>query len=1207
MTSFSISALIMAGITIYVGLSYLLIYFQQPQRRENRTFALMCVSTGLYDIFCAGLYSATSVTQGAQWQRAQVIALALASIALLWFIIDYTAHKPGRWARVLTVYFALAAIVGVIDRGRLTWLVDQPVVKNIRLPFGLAATYYEVTPGPLTNLQSVMGVVLFIYILWISVCFYRSGRQKQAAPLLATMAVLFAGTLNDICVSSGLYQFIYLIEYAYTGIVLLMTCSLTTAIIQAAQSQDALRESEEKYRALFHLSPAPAALVSMNGVIMDCNDATVQLCGMRREQLVGKPFTQLGLFGEAELPHYIELLAQLEQAANMGPLELKITSADRQPHWIEAFVSVLKKGEENQAIQVMTRDVSEQRRTEKLLRIQRDLGVALGETSSLAEALKLVLAAALHVEGIDSGGIYQVDACSGDIDLIAHQGLSPQFAEHVRHYGAETLQARLIHAGEPIYKQYAQLLPQTQDLISQGEGLRALAIVPIKRKSADKEASVVASLNMASHMHDDIPTGARHALELLALQIGGAISRIETEEALRRERDLVSRITETSPVGIVMVNRDGQITFANTRAEQVLGLSKTDLHQCAYNAPEWHTTDYDGHPFPDDELPFARVMRTRQTVFDVRHAIEWPNGQRVLISVNAAPLLDKDGQADGMVATAEDVTARVRAEQTLKESEKRFRNIIESIPLGMHMYQLEPDGRLVFTGANPAADEILGIENSQFVGKTIEEAFPGLAETEAPEHYRIAAAEGVAWQSEQINYDGGKISGAFLVHAFQTSPGQMAAAFLDITQRKQAEEAILRLQHMLQDITDSMPSALIALDPAGHVLTWNPVAETLTGKTAAQMLGRPLWPACPELARYHSLFERVVRTGQIAHQHKEQWITQSGTTYYDVSVYPLLADGINGAVLRIDDVTRRVQLEEMMLQSAKMASVGGLAAGVAHEINNPLGAMIQSAQMLQVSLDTQRPRTREWLEACGVAADRLAHYLQERKVIDYLNGIREAGERAAKIVSDLLSFSRKSSSKSAPHNLNTLIEQTLSLAITEYDLEKKYDFRNLDIVREMAGDLPDVICDRQQIQQVILNLVRNAAQAMAHKKTLAREYQPRLVLRTSYRKDSPAPSDRAAGALQHRGWVRMEVQDNGPGLPDRLRERLFEPFFTTKDVGEGTGLGLWLCWSIVVERHKGRMWAEPVAEQGEIAAVEKGTRFVVELPLVFERMGENDE
>ncbi|MBN1813862.1 MAG: response regulator [Anaerolineae bacterium] len=411
-----------------------------------------------------------------------------------------------------------------------------------------------------------------------------------------------------------------------------------------------------------------------------------------------------------------------------------------------------------------------------------------------------------------------------------------------------------------------------------------------------------------------------------------------------------------------------------------------------------------------------------------------------------------------------------------------------------------------------------------------------------------------------------------------------------LNQLRKLNAEIVRLQHLLQSTTNSMPSALIVLDINGRVLLWNPAAEALTGQAALQVQGQSLWQACPELCRYRDLFEQALHERHVVRRHKEQLTTESGVIHRDVDVFPLSADDIEGAVLHIDDVTERVRIEEMMRQSAKMASVGRLAAGIAHEINNPLSAMMQSAQMLQMTFDTQRPHTRERLQARGVEPAGLDRYLQEHNAIEYLKGIRSAGERAAKIVSNLLSFSRKSSQPTL-HDLNVLVEQTLNLAATDYDLRKKYDFREIEIVRELAPDLPKVLCDGQQIQQVVLNLVHNAAQGMEKKKMAAhapkdREYQPRLTLRTSLVKDE---REDQSVQLPPRQMVRLEVEDNGPGLSGATQAQLFEPFFTTKDEGEGTGLGLWLAWSIVVEQHQGRIWGDP--------SPEGGARFVIELPV----------
>lgn len=395
-----------------------------------------------------------------------------------------------------------------------------------------------------------------------------------------------------------------------------------------------------------------------------------------------------------------------------------------------------------------------------------------------------------------------------------------------------------------------------------------------------------------------------------------------------------------------------------------------------------------------------------------------------------------------------------------------------------------------------------------------------------------------------------------------------------IVERRRNEQQIIRLQHLLQNITDSMPSALITLDTEGRVLTWNPAAEEFTHCTKEKLLSNPLWELCPKLGHYRSLVEKVLSTQTVAHRHREEVHTPEGVRYYDIHVFPLQSEAITGVVLNIDDATQRVHLEDTMLQATKLASVGGLAAGMAHEINNPLGAMMQSAQFLELALNPRHPRTRARLEGANIDPERLEAYMKERGLFDYLQGIRDMGTRAAKIVSDLLSFARKGTSNHAPCNLNTLLKQTVELAATDYDLKRQYDFRDIEIVYKLTTPLPEVSCDSQQIQQALLNLVRNAAQATADKRAgVEADYVPQLILRTTVVESN----------------VRVEVEDNGPGIPEDVQKHLFEPFFTTKEVGEGTGLGLWLCWSIIHERHDGRIWVE--------ARQPYGTRFVLELPI----------
>jgi PAS domain S-box-containing protein len=661
--------------------------------------------------------------------------------------------------------------------------------------------------------------------------------------------------------------------------------------------------------------------------------------------------------------------------------------------------------------------------------------------------------------------------------------------------------------------------------------------------------------------------------------------RKQTEQALARERDLLHALMDNIPDIIYFKDRKSRFTRINRAHAQFLGIDdpRQAIGQMDF---DFFTPEHAQDAFEDEQ----KIVRTGRSLVNKIERIRRADGRFLWVSATKVPIMDQEHRVIGIVGISRDIDKRVRTERALRQSETLLQSLLESLP--QNVYSKDLEGR--FTFANQRFCETEGKSRQDILGKTDYDLHPPeLAQKYRADDRRVIET-GQVWETVEKHepLDGESTYVQVIKTPLYDLEGRAAGTlglFWDITERKQAEEKILRLQHLLQNITNSMPSALVALDPDGKVLLWNPTAETLTQRSANQVQGQSLWQTCPELTRYRDLFEQVLREGQVAHRHKEQLAGETRTTYRDVDIFPLTTNDIEGAVLRIDDVTRRVQLEEIMLQSAKMASIGGLAAGVAHEINNPLSAIMQSAQMLQLALDTQHPPARQRLQDCGVDPEGLARYLQGRGLVEYLAGIRTTGARAAKIVSDLLNFSRKTASDVAPHDLNRLVEQTLVLAATDYDLKRKYDFRNIEIVRELAPDLPQIMCNGQQIQQVVLNLVRNAAQAMAQKiedRGGEGEYRPRLTLRTSLCKESATRQL----PIQDREWMCLEIEDNGLGIPEETQERLFEPFFTTKDEGEGTGLGLWLCWSIVVERHGGHIWVEP--------AKDGGSRFVVELPTI---------
>ncbi len=192
-------------------------------------------------------------------------------------------------------------------------------------------------------------------------------------------------------------------------------------------------------------------------------------------------------------------------------------------------------------------------------------------------------------------------------------------------------------------------------------------------------AAVLLSLTARSVRHAlAVARESQAALAHSNLTLQARTLEVERERsALQQERDFVARLMDTSSAGIVRIDRDGHISFANAGAERILGLARSEITQRRYDAPAWRNTDLAGAPLPADQLPVTRVMTTGQAVYDVQHAIQWPDHQRVLISVNAVPILDEAGRLDGVVATVEDITARQEAEQLLNRQARQLQAAAE--------------------------------------------------------------------------------------------------------------------------------------------------------------------------------------------------------------------------------------------------------------------------------------------------------------------------------------------------------------------------------------------------------------------------------------------------------------------------------------------------------------------------------------------------
>jgi len=391
---------------------------------------------------------------------------------------------------------------------------------------------------------------------------------------------------------------------------------------------------------------------------------------------------------------------------------------------------------------------------------------------------------------------------------------------------------------------------------------------------------------------------------------------------------------------------------------------------------------------------------------------------------------------------------------------------------------------------------------------------------------------------------------------------------------------IEHLRNLLSNIINSMPSALIGVDQQERVIQWNRQAEKITGISPDSAMGKTLHQLLPDFEQEMRELSETIRTRSPFSHHKRSRADGSAIRYEDVSIFPLIANGVTGAVIRIDDVTEKTRLEEMMIQSEKMISIGGLAAGMAHEINNPLAGIIQNTVVAKNRLSSNIEANRLAAERAGTSLEVIHQFIADRNIDDMLQNVIDSGKRASSIVKNMLGFARKGGFQKKPVDIPELVDRTVELARSDYNLKKEYDFRNIHITREYEPGIPAVVCEATKIQQVLLNLLRNGAEAMSDPDFRARQgedYQARFILRLRNEEED----------------VCIEIEDNGPGMSSEVKTHIFEPFYTTKEVGRGTGLGLSVSYFIIAEDHGGSMGVE--------SSPGKGSLFIIRLPSIGRR------
>ncbi len=638
--------------------------------------------------------------------------------------------------------------------------------------------------------------------------------------------------------------------------------------------------------------------------------------------------------------------------------------------------------------------------------------------------------------------------------------------------------------------------------------------------------------------------------------------RKQAEEALRYTQAILQGAMDQSQAGIAIADAPGgQLRYVNDAGLFIRGGDRQSVINGVgidQYVASWHVLDFDGRPLKPEEVPLARAIRFGETC-SREFIIQRSSDDNRIVLANAAPIRDGQGNIIAGIVVFMDITERKQAEEALRTSETRFRNLLQDIP-SIAVQGYSPDGTTQYW--NQASERLYGYAAQEALGRNlrdliippemqedIEQAMRQMARTGEP----IPASEMVL-----LRKDGSRIE-VFSSHTIVQVPGRPQELFcidIDLTERKRAEEQLSREQLFLTTLLDSMPGIFYLYSyPELRLVRWNKNHETLLGFGPEEMKGRSIleWHLPEAEEAVLQALEVVMEKGR--HMIESILVAKNG------HLIPFIMTGVKvevpgqtylmGVGIDISERKRaeaeRAKLEGQLQQAQKMESVGRLAGGVAHDFNNMLGVILGHVELAIAELDPAHP----------LHAD--------------LEEVQKAAQRSADLTRQLLAFARK----------QTIAPKTLDLNATVAGMLKMMERligEDISLTWQPEAELWPVKMDPSQIDQILANLCVNARDAISG--------IGKMTIETG---NSTFDADYCAA---HAGfvpgeYVRLAVSDTGCGMDRETLAHIFEPFFTTKGVGLGTGLGLATVYGVVKQNNG---FINVYSEPGQ------GTIFTIYLP-----------
>ncbi len=620
------------------------------------------------------------------------------------------------------------------------------------------------------------------------------------------------------------------------------------------------------------------------------------------------------------------------------------------------------------------------------------------------------------------------------------------------------------------------------------------------------------------------------------------------EKALLEAEEKYKNLVETTGDIIWEAGEEGMFTFMSPRIKDILGYEVNEV------VDKRKTLDF----VPKGEARkwltrFKEINAKKKPFsgFEITHIHK--NGNPVVFEISGTPFFDNVGNFKGFIGINKDITERKQAEEEIERQKAYFQQLFDNSPEGIALL----DDAHRFVQVNKGFETLFGYRSKEIKGRFINEIIAPEDRGDEASALSGAALGNQIRRKETVRKrkDGSLVDVDVIGYPirFDNQTVGVYAIYSDITERKQAERALRESQEFSISLLENSPNPKFVVNPDTSVKYVNPAFEKLTGFTLAEITGReapyPWWPE-EQWRETTASFKNAMVTG--GRRSERAFRKKNGERFWvALNSAPVMhEEEVIYFIVSWLDITERRRMEEERLEleqkahlASRLASVGEMAAGIAHEINNPMTAVIGFAQLL---METDLPDD----------------------VKEDISVIHKEAQRAAGVARNLLTFARKHALAKQLTNMNSIIEEVLKLRAYEQSVS------NIRVNTRFASDLPEVMVDYSQMQQVFINIILNAEAAM-----LEANNRGTLTVTTQRVNDT----------------VRASFTDSGPGVAKENLNRIFDPFFTTKEVGEGTGLGLSVCHGIVAE-HGGRIYAR--------SRLGGGATFVVELPVNAHASGE---